>query len=429
MAPADSTPPPPASSSPSGPSPTKLVVAMCAAEIASMLGAAMFPALLPGFIAEWRLTNTEAGWINGIYYAGYLGAVPALVSLTDRAPPRRIYYLCMALTLISSAGFAWMTTGFWSAMAFRVVAGVALAGTYMPGLKLMTDHLKAIAGDKDQSRAVAFYTSSFGIGTAISYYVAGVAATTWDWHTAFAIATVGPVVAAALVAISLPARDPALTDAPDTHLLDFRPVLRCRAAMGYVLAYTAHNFELFAFRSWIVAYLVFAAAHGPGASAGWSATAIAAAVNLLGLPSSVLGNEVARHIGRHRTITVVMLSSAALACVLGFSATMPFWAVVALVMVYGCTVTGDSASITAGAVNASPQGYRGATMAVHSCIGFTGAFAGPLMFGVALDLASPSGIGGETVASWGWAFAFTGTVVALGPLALFLLRDRTQPQN
>ena len=93
-------------------------------------------------------------------------------------------------------------------------------------------------------------------------------------------------------------------------------------------------------------------------------------------------------------------------------------------MVYGATVTGDSASITAGVIAAAPEGYRGATMAVHSCIGFMGSFAGPLMFGVVLDLTSPGGIGGETVASWGWAFAFTGLVVALGPLALALLREK-----
>ena len=394
---------------------------MCAAEIVGMLGAVTFPALLPTFVQAWKLTNTDAGWINGIYYAGYLCAVPVLVSLTDRAPPRRIYYLCMALTFLSSAGFAFLASGFWTAMAFRGLAGIGLAGTYMPGLKLLTDHLKHVAADKDHSRAVAFYTSSFGIGTAISYYVAGVAATAWDWHAAFAIATIGPVLASAMVFFALPGQDPPLAEAPDTHLLDFRPVLRCRAAMGYVLAYTAHNFELFALRSWIVAYLVFALAAGPGASGAWSATAIAAAINLLGLPSSVLGNELSRHIGRHRTITIIMLSSAAIACVLGFSADLPFWMVVGLIVVYGCTVTGDSASITAGAVNAAPQGYRGATMAVHSSIGFMGAFAGPLAFGVVLDLTSPSGIGGETVSSWGWAFAFTGGVVALGPLALFLL--------
>ena len=114
----------------------------------------------------------------------------------------------------------------------------------------------------------------------------------------------------------------------------------------------------------------------------------------------------------------------------GVSASWPFWIVVCLALLYGITITGDSASITAGVIAAAPQGYRGTTMAVHSCIGFMGSFAGPLMFGVMLDLTGPlgtgGGTGGETVASWGWAFAFTGLIVALGPLALALLGDKPE---
>jgi MFS family permease len=397
---------------------------MCVAEIVGMLGTMSFPALLPAFITEWQLTNTDAGWINGIYFVGYLTTVPVLVSLTDRASPRRIYFLCLGLTAVSSAGFAFLTDGFWSAMLFRCLAGIGLAGSYMPGLKLLGDHLKVMDGDKDQSRAIAFYTSSFGIGSAISYYYSGVVAESLSWHWVFGLATLSPLAAMLLSAVALPGKDPKQPDAPHTHLLDFRPVFRCRAAMGYVLAYTAHNFELFALRSWIVAYLVFAAAAGPGTTAAWSATAIAAFINLLGMPASILGNELSRRIGRHRTITIVMLSSGVLGCILGFSADWPFWVVVTLAMIYGITVTGDSASITAGVVGAAPEGYRGATMAVHSSIGFIGAFAGPLMFGVILDMASPSGIGGETVASWGWAFAFSSLIVILGPLALALLREK-----
>ena len=405
-------------------SPTKLIVAFCAAEIISMLGAATFPALLPTFLAEWDLSKTEAGWLNGIYYVGYLMAVPVLVSLTDRISPRKIYFLCMGLTAAGTLGFALMTSGFWSAFVFRVISGIALAGTYMPGLKLLSNHLRHTAGDKDQSRAVAFYTSSFGIGTAISFYLSGVVETALDWHWAFGLASLGPAAAIAVTFLAFPRQDPEQTDRPPTHLLDFRPVFQCRAAMGYVLAYTAHTFELFAFRAWGVTYLVFAAATGPTGNMGWSATAIVAVINLLGLPSSVLGNELSRRFGRHRIITIVMLSSAVLACVLGISADWPYWVVVSLALLYGVTITGDSASITAGVVAAAPKGYQGATMAVHSCIGFIGAFSGPLMFGVMLDLASPTGIGGETVASWGWAFAFTALIVALGPLALALLGER-----
>ena len=64
--------------------PWRLVCAMCVAQIMAMIGFASFPALLPTFISEWQLTNTEAGWISGLYFAGYMGAVPILVGITDR---------------------------------------------------------------------------------------------------------------------------------------------------------------------------------------------------------------------------------------------------------------------------------------------------------------------------------------------------------
>lgn len=399
-------------------SPRRLVVAFCIAEVFSMWGIATFPSLQPTLIGEWGLTNTETGWINGIYYAGYLVAVAVLVSATDRMPPRRIYAVCMLLSAAAQFGFALLAEGFWGAMAFRLLAGIGLAGTYMPGLKLLSDHLERAAPDRDHSRSVAFYTSSFGVGSALSYLFAGEIAARTDWQWAFVAAGSGPLIALVIAYVALPKSDPEVRR-PDTHLLDFRPVLRTKRAMGYVLAYTAHNFELFAMRSWIVSYLVFAAAAGSSGGYGVSATLIAAAVNLLGLPASVLGNELARKIGRVRWITIIMLTSATLAAVIGFGAALPFWLVLVLVMIYGVTVTGDSSSITAGVVQAAPDGYKGATMAVHSSIGFMGAFLGPLAFGGVLDLASgPDGVG---VASWGIAFAFTGAVLTLGPLALAIL--------
>lgn len=101
----------------------------------------------------------------------------------------------------------------------------------------------------------------------------------------------------------------------------------------------------------------------------------------------------------------------------GFSASLPFVVIVALSLVYGMTVTGDSASITAGVVAAARPEYRGATMAVHSCIGFAGASAGPIVFGVVLDVAG----GGTSTMAWGLAFATMGLGVALGPIAVAIL--------
>ena len=82
------------------------VVAMCAAQACAQIGAFGVAALLPMLIAAWSLSNTEAGWISGIYYAAYTLAVPLLSSLTDRVDPKRVYLGSVALTAMAFAGLA-----------------------------------------------------------------------------------------------------------------------------------------------------------------------------------------------------------------------------------------------------------------------------------------------------------------------------------
>ena len=393
----------------------RLIVLMCAAEGLAVLGFSTFPALQPTLLAEWAMSNTEAGWINGIYFAAYMAAVPALVSLTDRVDPRRVYVVGAVVSVLSALGFALLAEGFWSALVMRGLSGMGLAGTYMPGLKALTDHID----ERLRSRAVAFYTASLSIGFALSFLFAGEIAAWLDWRWAFAILGLGSAVALPLVLILVPPSEPHHIVKPDTALLDFRPVLRNRRALGYVLAYSAHNWELFAFRSWVVTFLVFSQGlQGEGAMGlAWSPTALAALIGVLGLPASVLGNEAAQRFGRRRTVIVVMCASAAIGLAVGFLAALPFVLLVAVTLVYSFTVSGDSSAITAGAIEAAAPGQRGATMAVHSFIGFAGAFVGPLVFGVVLDLAG----GRESLLAWGLAFASAGLAVAMGPLALAVL--------
>ncbi|MFN4087446.1 MAG: MFS transporter [Alphaproteobacteria bacterium] len=387
-----------------------LVFAMCAAEVLAMLGFSAFPALLPFFRELWGLSNTEAGWISGVFFAGYTAAVPVLVTLTDRVDPKRIWLFSAVVTVVAYLGFALLADGFWSAMLFQALAGVGLAGTYMPGLRALSDQVGGT-----QSRAVAFYTSAFGIGTASSFPIAHWLAGGFGWQWAFALPGIAAILGILLILAVLPWAPPRPAAAPSGALLDFRPVLRNRSALAYSLCYLFHSWELFGLRTWIVAFLVFTEGlHG----SGWvAAPMIAFALTLLGVPSSVIGNEASMRFGRRRTIVVVMTLSAALCFAIGFAASIGWWLVALLALVQGVTVAGESASVTAGAIGNATPGHRGATMALHSMLGFAGGFIGPLAFGLALDLA-----GGDGVAAWGFAFAHMGVVMLLGPLVIRLLR-------
>ena len=197
-------------------------------------------------------------------------------------------------------------------------------------------------------------------------------------------------------------------------------MLANRQAVGYTLAYCVHNWELFALRSFIVAYLTFSYDRQTDPATWWNAATIAALVNLSGWAASVSGNEAAARWGRNRVITVVMWISTLVACFIGFISAWPFWLIVVLLFVYGATVTGESASVTAGVVAAAKEGQRGATLAMHATIGFIGSAIGPIAFGYVLGLAG----GSEDPAAWGIAFAFTGLIVGLGPVALWRLSRR-----
>ena len=74
----------------------RAVVVMCVAQACAQIGAFGVAALLPTLIPAWSLSNTEAGWISGIYYAAYTLVVPLLSSLTDRVDPKRIYLASVA---------------------------------------------------------------------------------------------------------------------------------------------------------------------------------------------------------------------------------------------------------------------------------------------------------------------------------------------
>jgi len=400
----------------------RVVSLLCAAHVLSMTGFGTFASLLPILLATWQMSNAEAGAISGVYFAGYMVAVPWLTGMTDRIDARRLYLFACALSSAGAFGFAFLAHGFWSALVFQGLAGAGLAGTYMPGLKILSDQIEG----PRQSRWVGVYTATFGVGAALSLWMAGAVATSTGWRWAFAAAGVGPLSAGLLVFFRLPPRRPHPTPRHAAPLLDFWSVFRNRSATGYILAYAAHCWELFGFRSWIVAFFTFAGAIRTTAEPLLaSAATLAAVINLIGPSASILGNEIASRFGRQRVVLITMSLSAALACTVGFSAPLPGVLVFALACAHFLAIMGDSAALTAGLIAAAEPQQRGTAMAVHSFLGFGAGFVAPVVFGVVLDLAG----GNRSLFAWGLAFASLGAGCALAPLVLAVYRRRSRNRD
>ena len=393
-----------------GQSATRLIFIMCTAEILNMAGVFTFPALLPQFLDEWGLSNTQAGWINGIYFAGYTVAVPVLVSLTDRVDARRIYLASAGVCVLTAVGFSVLACGFWTALLFRSLGGLGLAGTFIPGLKVLVDRIEGTA----QARAIAVYTAAFGLGTSLSFFAAGELSARFGWRWAFAFAGAGALLALVLAAGTVRPKPLRPEHLPDTRLLDFRPVLRNRKALSFVLAYACHTWELFALRSWLVAFLAFSLSLKGQSTTIWSPSVVVAVAALAAMVANVGGAELAVRFGRHRIITLIMVGAAVIAFGIGFSAALPYSVVASLAVLYTMFVQGDSGALHTGTVLAAEPERQGATMAFQSLLGFASASVAPLIVGIALDLTGK----GQSVVSWGIAFITMGVVPALGPLVL-----------
>jgi MFS family permease len=383
--------------------------AIVTAQMLAQIGAFALPALLPTYMTRWSLSATEAGWLVGAFFAAYVVMVPLLLALTDRYPARHVYLLGTGLTALSHVGFALVADGFWSGLIFRVLAGVGWAATYMPGLKIIADPLEGVA----QSRVVSWHALGVGISNAASFAIAGWIASFAGPEAAFLVGAAAAACAFLIGALLVSSASRPST-APLRALLDYRPVLRNRAAMAWITGYTVHTWEMAVLRAWGVTFFATAIAwHG---APQWlpTPTTLFTAAGLVGVLVSITGNETAQRFGRLRVVVLAMSIAAALSVLAGWSAAVSTPLAVLVVILWNAAIYLDSSALTAGTVAAAEKERRGATMGLHSMCGYAGGFVGPPLAGLVLDLA-----GRDRLIGWGLAFGHLAVITLLG-LAVLL---------
>lgn len=404
------------------------LAAVCASELGTLLVFSNFSALLPLLQQEWGLTNSEAGLIVSFYQFGYIGAVMILATLTDYMPPRRIYLWSAFWTAAASLAFAFWARGFLSAVILRGAVGLGLAGTYMPGMRMVAERFAA----GGRGFAMGCYIGTFTLGTSVSLLLTGWANGLWGWRWAFALTAAGPLLAGLIGWFVLPrgmthrpapaAATPGAArvkpGAASVKKERLGPVLKNRPAMRLITAYGAHTFELMGMRGWIVPYFTasLVASGAALAEANQRAALAASAVLAIGALPHPFTGLISDRFGRARPISVLMLLSAACSLLIGWGLTWPFSALVALGLLYGVLITSESAIVSTGIAEAAEPTYLGRTMALQSTVGFTAGALSPWAVGLVLDWAPRWGASAE--ATWIWGFGLLGVVALVGPITV-----------
>ncbi len=340
----------------------------------------------------WGLSSGQTTGLTLAVQIGFVAGALGLAAsnLADTMPSRNLFAIAALVGAAVNGGLLFLGDGdFVWAFVLRLLTGVALAGLYPAGLKVMAGWFQ-----EGRGMALGVLVGALTVGSAGPHLIRGFG---FDWQGVVGGASLLALVSGALMWFLI-------TDGPyetSPQRFSWHHLGRVVRNRGFRLAtygYLGHMWELYAMWTWTAAFLAASAADA-GRGDGYVPTATFFVIAAGGLGAWLFGRWADRF-GRTRLAGLSMLISGlaglATPLVFGFSPVV----VVPLFLVWGFAVVADSAQFSAMVTEISDDETRGSALALQTALGFL------------LTLVTIRGV--PLIAdelTWRWAFP----VLALGP--------------
>lgn len=362
---------------------TRMLILISGALFLSVLVWFNYSAVLPLIVKDWDLTGLQAGVVFGAFQAGYLVAIVPSGSFADRYPPKWVVGAGAFGTGVASMVFALLANGFYSGTMIRFLAGICMAGVYVPGMRFLSDWF----AEDVRGRALGIYIGMFSLGSGLSFLLSSVIATATNWETAILVTSLGAIGVGPVVLLF--AEESPTIQRDRTGGFGFS-VLRNRQYLAAVGVYSWHNWELFGVRNWIVAFLLSTPAIAATGSPQSIAGVVAGTMILLGSAGNMLGGWLSDNWGRLRTIGLALVISGLISLVIGTMSQLSLSLLIAISLVYGVFLTMDSAPTSTAITELVSNERVGTALSIQSFVGFSTTVVSPVVFGIALDSAGYS---------------------------------------
>ena len=370
-------------------------------------------AVAPQLQSEWGLSVAAASWLTLAVQIGFVvGALAsAFFNLPDLIPARRMFFSATLVAVAANTALVLLSgSPIVTATVLRLIVGIALAGVYPAGLKVVSGWFTQRRG-----MALGVLVGALTVGSALPHLVRGMGL---EWRPVILVSSVLAALGGVLMLKFV--HDGPYDTAPSQF--SFKLIGSVVANKGVRLStygYLGHMWELYAMWTWTAAFL-FASAEAGGFSTAWVSTATFAIIAIGGIGSWWAGS-LADRIGKEWVAGGAMALSGAMALATPFVFGASPLLVLPLFAVWGATVVADSAQFSALVTETAEDRYRGTALTLQTAVGFM------------LTLVTIRGVPAIAEAvGWQWAFPW----LALGPMfgifAMFRLaeyRERTQEKE
>ncbi len=370
---------------------------------ASAVAPLITPALsLHGLDLPLLTIAVQLGFVAGALALAVTGAPDVL--------PARWLFLAGALgAAIANLGFAYASADLGTALLFRFVTGLAMAGVYPVGMKIVAGWFR-----RERGLAIGILVGALTVGSSLPYLFRSIGALSGlDWRAIVASASVAGIVGGVLVGRTVE-RGPFDVPAPRFSIEVARRAFAEPSVRLANLGYLGHMWELYAMWTWIP--LFFAASFTAAGVADPATSSLAAFVVVAaGGVGCALAGLAADRVGRTTLTIAAMAISGSCSVAIGLLFGAAPWLTLVVGLVWGVSVVADSAQFSAAVTELGPPGTAGSALALQTAAGF-------LLTGITILLV---GLLSEADAL-GWRLVFA--LLAVGPLvgvvAMWRLRGR-----
>ena len=316
----------------------------------------------------WSLSNSDLGLLtNSVNFGFIVGTLLFSVSgFADKFKPSRIVMFCCFLGATFNAFIVLEEISFTSVIFSRLVVGMALAGIYPIGMKLIISW-----NPQKASNTLGLLVGMLVLGSSLPYLIRALGIS-FEWQ--YTVILTSGLCYIAGVTIYLLGDGPHLVTnkKPSFQLSDqFRQLLKNRKYVASAVGYFGHMWELYAFWTCVPILTAISVSQHQINNQEFIVSFLSFLIIGLGFIGCVLGGILAKSLNSSRVASLSLTLSLFICLIYPLLGNLNFFLDLVLLMLWGFFVISDSPQFSAISASVCPQHLVGSALTAQNCVGFS----------------------------------------------------------